>query len=119
MTDNYIYVNGVLTIPKPPQPATEAVKSTPAAPQAKVKTDKAKTRINLYLDNDILKTLCERAELTGKCYETLINETLRHSLTPESAPLTIETLRLLLQEEFSKYVNLIEDKNHSHPTQYT
>ena len=59
--------------------------------------DTAKTRIQLHLDNDILKTLSDRAELTGKDYETLINDTLRHSLSPDSGPLTIEILRQVLQ----------------------
>lgn len=58
-----------------------------------------KTRITLFLDNDILATFRERAAQGGKGYQTLINETLRASLSPEAAPLTVETLRRVLQEE--------------------
>jgi hypothetical protein len=41
----------------------------------------------------------ERAAQNGKGYQTLINETLRNSLSSESEPLTAETLRKILHEE--------------------
>jgi len=43
--------------------------------------------------------LRERAAESGKGYQTLINEALRVSLSPESAPLTAELLRKILHEE--------------------
>jgi uncharacterized protein (DUF4415 family) len=58
-----------------------------------------KTRITIFLDDDILAAFRERATQTGKGYQTLINETLRTSLSPESAPLTAEILRKILHEE--------------------
>ena len=58
-----------------------------------------KTRITLFLDDDVLATFRERAAQSGKGYQTLINETLRTALSPESAPLTAETLRKILHEE--------------------
>lgn len=58
-----------------------------------------KTRITIFLDDDILTTFRERAAQSGKGYQTLINEVLRNSLSPESAPLTVETLRKILHEE--------------------
>lgn len=58
-----------------------------------------KTRITIFLDDDILATFRERAAQTGKGYQTLINEALRTGLSPESAPLTVEMLRKVLQEE--------------------
>ena len=58
-----------------------------------------KTRITIFLDDDILAAFRERATQSGKGYQTLINETLRTSLSPESAPLTAETLRKILHEE--------------------
>ena len=58
-----------------------------------------KTRITLFLDDDVLATFRERAAQSGKGYQTLINETLRNALSPESAPLTAETLRRILHEE--------------------
>jgi uncharacterized protein (DUF4415 family) len=59
----------------------------------------SKTRITIFLDDDILAAFRERATQTGKGYQTLINETLRASLSPESAPLTAEILRKILHEE--------------------
>ncbi|MCX7092364.1 MAG: BrnA antitoxin family protein [Methylobacter sp.] len=58
-----------------------------------------KTRITIFLDDDILAAFRERAAQTGKGYQTLINEALRTGLSPESAPLTVEMLRKVLQEE--------------------
>ena len=58
-----------------------------------------KTRITMFLDDDILAAFRERAAQSGKGYQTLINEALRASLSPESAPLTVEMLRKVLHEE--------------------
>jgi len=58
-----------------------------------------KTRITIFLDDDILAAFKERAAQSGKGYQTLINEALRLVLSPESAPLTVETLRKVLHEE--------------------
>lgn len=58
-----------------------------------------KTRITIFLDDDILAAFKERAAQSGKGYQTLINENLRGSLSPESAPLTVGTLRQILHEE--------------------
>lgn len=60
-----------------------------------------KSRITIFLDDDILAAFRERATQSGKGYQTLINETLRTSLSSaESTPLTVETLRKILHEEF-------------------
>ncbi len=59
----------------------------------------SKSRITIFLDDDILATFKERATQSGKGYQTLINEALRASISPDSAPLTAETLRKILQEE--------------------
>lgn len=66
---------------------------------AKLQVESGKSRITLFLDNDILAAFRERATQSGKGYQTLINEVLRVSLAPESAPLTEETLRKILHEE--------------------
>ena len=58
-----------------------------------------KTRITIFLDDDILAAFRERAAQNGKGYQTLINNALRASLSPESAPLTVEMLRKVLHEE--------------------
>ena len=56
-----------------------------------------KSRITIFLDDDILAAFRDRAEGSGKGYQTLINEALRASLASE--PLTVETLRKILHEE--------------------
>ena len=58
-----------------------------------------KTRITIYLDDEVLAAFRERAGREGKGYQTLINETLRAAVTPEAAPVTVETLRRVLREE--------------------
>lgn len=60
---------------------------------------KGKTRITIFLDDEVLEAFRERAAQSGKGYQTLINETLRASLSPESAPLTVALLRQVLREE--------------------
>ena len=58
-----------------------------------------KTRITIFLDDDVLADFKERASQGGKGYQTLINEALRHSISPDSAPITVEVLRKILHEE--------------------
>ncbi|MDD5388349.1 MAG: BrnA antitoxin family protein [Gallionellaceae bacterium] len=58
-----------------------------------------KTRITIYLDDEILASFRERAAGEGKGYQTLINEALRSALAPESAPVSVDALRRILREE--------------------
>ena len=58
-----------------------------------------KTRITIHLDDDVLEAFRLQAGEQGKGYQTLINEALRHSILPESATVTIESLRQVLREE--------------------
>jgi uncharacterized protein (DUF4415 family) len=58
-----------------------------------------KSRITIFLDDDVLAEFKERASQSGKGYQTLINEALRHSISPDSAPITVEVLRKILHEE--------------------
>jgi uncharacterized protein (DUF4415 family) len=60
-----------------------------------------KTRITIFLDNDIVSEFKQRAEKTGKGYQTLINDTLRADLKDSTAPLTVKTLRQVLREELA------------------
>jgi len=66
---------------------------------AKLQAESGKTRITIFLDDDILAAFREQAAQSGKGYQTLINDALRVSLSPESAPLKAETLRKILHEE--------------------
>jgi len=58
-----------------------------------------KTRITIFLDDDVLAAFRERAEAQGKGYQTLINEALRTTIQPEQAPVTVDALRRVLREE--------------------
>jgi len=59
-----------------------------------------KTRVTMYLDNDVLEAFRQRAERSGKGYQTLINEVLREHLGTEA--LTARTLRKIIREEINR-----------------
>ncbi|OLT59840.1 BrnA antitoxin family protein [Moorena bouillonii] len=66
---------------------------------------KGKTRITIYLDDEILALFREQAETAGIGYQTLINEALKkHILLPNEQPLTQGDLRRILREELSDKV---------------
>jgi metal-responsive CopG/Arc/MetJ family transcriptional regulator len=65
---------------------------------------KGKTRITMYLDDEVLDEFRERAETAGVGYQTLINEALKkyiQSPTEEGKPLTLEDVRRILREELA------------------
>jgi len=64
---------------------------------------KGKTRITIFIDNDVLAAFRERAERESAGYQTLVNEALRASLERSSAPLTVESLRHVLRQELPAY----------------
>jgi uncharacterized protein (DUF4415 family) len=57
-----------------------------------------KTRITILLDDDVLEAFRKKAEESGRGYQTMINETLRLALDPESAPVTLRELKIILDE---------------------
>lgn len=64
---------------------------------------KGKTRITIYLDDEILANFREQAETAGMGYQTLINEALKkHIQSHSEQPLTQEELRRILREELSE-----------------
>jgi uncharacterized protein (DUF4415 family) len=58
-----------------------------------------KTRITIYIDDDVLETFRERSDAAGKGYQTIINEALREYLDKVKQPLDEDTLRRVIQEE--------------------
>ncbi|NJK65152.1 MAG: BrnA antitoxin family protein [Microcoleus sp. CSU_2_2] len=58
-----------------------------------------KTRITIYIDDDVLEILRERGDSGGKGYQTIINQALREYLDKAKPPLDEETLRRIIQEE--------------------
>ena len=65
---------------------------------------KGKTRISIYIDNDILEAFRARAERAGVGYQTKMNEALRNFLVESGQPLTEKVLRQVLREEMPEYV---------------
>ena len=58
-----------------------------------------KTRITIYIDDDVLETFRQRSDAAGKGYQTIMNEALRKYLGKVNQPLDEETLRRVIQEE--------------------
>jgi uncharacterized protein (DUF4415 family) len=65
-------------------------------------SSKGKSRITLYLDNDILEEFRKRADKTGIGYQTMINQVLREFLGKKKTPVDEATLRRILREELKK-----------------
>ena len=61
-----------------------------------------KTRITIYIDDDVLETFRERSESAGKGYQTMMNEALRQYLEKAKQPLDEETVRRVVQEELQE-----------------
>lgn len=62
-----------------------------------------KTRITIYLDDDILESFRAQAEAEGIGYQTLINQVLKqHIYHPAERSLTETDLRRILREELSE-----------------
>ena len=61
-----------------------------------------KTRITIYVDNDVLETFRRRAENSGTGYQTIMNQALRDYLAQSSLPVDESTLRRVLREELQR-----------------
>lgn len=65
-------------------------------------SSKGKTRITLYLDNDILEEFRRLADKAGMGYQTMVNQVLREFLGKKKQPVDEATLRRVLREELKK-----------------
>lgn len=72
------------------------------ARQGAVVKQPGKTRITMYVDDDVLQAFRERAEASGRGYQTMINEALREHLGKSLQPLDARTLRRILREELRR-----------------
>jgi uncharacterized protein (DUF4415 family) len=63
-----------------------------------------KTRITIYIDDDVLETFRKWSESGGKGYQTMINEALRQYLEKAKQPLDEATLRRVIQEELQEFL---------------
>ena len=59
---------------------------------------KGKTRITMWLDDDVLEAFRDRSDSEGIGYQTLINQTLRMFLDT-GKPIDEQTLRRVIREE--------------------
>jgi uncharacterized protein (DUF4415 family) len=60
-----------------------------------------KTRITIYLDDEVLERFKAQSEKTGKGYQTLINEALKTYTGLTEKPLTPEIIRKIVREELA------------------
>jgi uncharacterized protein (DUF4415 family) len=69
------------------------------AKRGSVVPQKGKTRISIYIDNDVLEEFRQRSDKSGKGYQTMMNEALREYLRKSLRPVDETTLRRILREE--------------------
>jgi uncharacterized protein (DUF4415 family) len=60
-----------------------------------------KTRITIYLGDEIVHEFKKQAERTGKGYQTLINEALKAYLGKKEKSLTADLVRKIVREELA------------------
>ena len=60
--------------------------------------NKGKQRITIMIDSDVVEAFRQRAAASASGYQTLINEALRRAIDPESAPVTLAQMRVLLDK---------------------
>jgi uncharacterized protein (DUF4415 family) len=61
-----------------------------------------KTRITIYLDDEVLDAFRDRADAAGRGYQTMINEALRGYLGKTRQPVDADTIRQIVREELRK-----------------
>ncbi len=69
------------------------------AKRGAVIAQRGKTRITIYLDDDVIDEFRERADEAGSGYQTMINEALREYLSKSTRPIDEKSLRKILREE--------------------
>ena len=72
------------------------------AKRGQVAPTKGKTRITMYLDNDLLDDFRVRADKAGYGYQTMINEALREYLAKSGKPLDETAIRQVIREELDR-----------------
>jgi uncharacterized protein (DUF4415 family) len=58
-----------------------------------------KTRITIYLDDQVLEAFRVRADAAGRGYQTMVNEALRQHLGKSREPVDAATVRRIVREE--------------------
>jgi len=65
-------------------------------------SQKGKSRITIYIDNEVLEAFRERADAAGYGYQTMINEALRQYLQKTGTPVNESVLRQVIREELER-----------------
>ena len=73
-----------------------------AATRGPVVPQKGKTRITIFLDNEIIEEFRNRATEAGSGYQTMINEALRQYLEKSGKPLNEALIRQVIREELDR-----------------
>jgi uncharacterized protein (DUF4415 family) len=73
-----------------------------SAKRGPVVTQKGKTRITIYLDNDILDEFRNRATEAGSGYQTMINDALKKYLEKSDNPINEALIRQVIREELDR-----------------
>jgi uncharacterized protein (DUF4415 family) len=63
---------------------------------------KGKTRITIYLDDEIIDTYRTKGDELGRGYQTLINDALKETLSNEQQAVDAKTIRRIIREELKK-----------------
>ena len=61
-----------------------------------------KTRITIYIDDDVLEAFRDRADASGRGYQTMMNDALRAYLGKASLPIDEDILRRVIREALKK-----------------
>jgi uncharacterized protein (DUF4415 family) len=69
------------------------------AKRGAVVPQRGKTRISIYIDNDVLEEFRQRSDESNRGYQTMMNEALREYLGKSTHPVDETTLRRILREE--------------------
>ena len=70
--------------------------------RGQVVNQKGKTRITIYLDNDVIEKFRDRSDAAGYGYQTMINEALREFLSKKEVPVTESAIRQVIREELER-----------------
>jgi uncharacterized protein (DUF4415 family) len=73
-----------------------------SAKKGQVVSQKGKTRITIYLDNDVIEEFRNRADAAGYGYQTMINEALKRHLEKCDKPLDETVIRQVIREELDR-----------------
>lgn len=68
-------------------------------------TPSPKTRISIMIDSEVLAAFKTLASVQGKGYQSLMHDALANAVAPESAPVTVATLRAVLDEKLAHGAN--------------